>query len=32
MSSMVRPALASAFSVDGIGPTPITSGSTPTKA
>ena len=31
MSSMLRPAMRSAFSVDGIGPTPITSGSTPTK-
>ena len=32
MSSIVRPACASAFSVAGIGPTPITSGSTPAKA
>ena len=32
MSSMDRPALASAFSVAGIGPMPMTSGSTPTKA
>ena len=31
MSSMVRPVRASAFSVAGIGPTPMTSGSTPAK-
>lgn len=32
MSSIVRPALARAFSVAGTGPMPMTSGSTPTKA
>ena len=32
MSLIDRPALASAFSVEGIGPTPITSGSTPANA
>ena len=31
MSSMLRPALARAFSVAGTGPMPMTSGSTPTK-
>ena len=32
MSSIVRPARRSAFSVAGTGPMPMTSGSTPTKA